>query len=77
MKESRCGRIFLFAVLTLLFLPAAAFAGPKISFDSEVHPFAEVEAGTVISASFDVTNTGDAELIISEVKVTCDCTEPD
>ena len=59
----------------ILFFPSLATAGPKIAFDSEVYQFAEVEAGIVISASFDVTNTGDTELVISDVKVTCDCTE--
>ena len=61
------------------FLPilvsSLAFAAPKIVFDSEVHAFAEVESGTQIPAEFVIRNTGDEPLEITDLKVTCDCTE--
>ena len=63
--------------LTILFMLASfpAFAAPKIVFDSEVHEFEEVESGTEIPAEFVFRNEGDEPIEITDLKVTCDCTE--
>lgn len=71
----------LLAVFTMLLVSAVTFAqsGPKIEFAAENNT---IDYGTVIKGnddglrSFEFTNTGDAPLIISNVRSTCGCTVP-
>jgi len=68
--------LFLIAVL---FISVGAFAqkGPKIEFKNDT-----VDYGTTTKEddnglrTFEFTNTGDAPLIITDVKSTCGCTVP-
>ncbi|MCO6494991.1 MAG: DUF1573 domain-containing protein [Bacteroidetes bacterium] len=47
------------------------------SFDKQSYDFGEVfESGGVVSAKFHYANTGDKPLFISQVNVSCGCTEP-
>lgn len=66
----------LFSILFSLAMVAAAQAetGPKISFNNEVYDFGEVEKGQKVQYNFEFKNSGDAELVISEVKPSCGCT---
>lgn len=67
------------ALLTVLFFSTVSFAqsGPKIDFKSDV-----IDYGTTSKEDdnglrvFEFTNTGDAPLIITDVKSTCGCTVP-
>lgn len=54
------------------------FAGPfaSIEFDKASFNFGTIEEGDIVSRAFTFTNTGDAPLIISDVKGTCGCTVP-
>lgn len=65
----------LLLLIAFTFSPSPASAEPKIIFESDTHQFSEVESGAKIQAKFEFRNDGDSELVISEVKVTCDCTD--
>jgi hypothetical protein len=54
----------------------AANAQAKISFKSETVNFGEIAKGSDGIRVFEFTNTGNAPLIISEVKSSCNCTVP-
>lgn len=66
-------------LLVLIFATAGAYAqtGPKIEFKSDT-----VDYGTTTKEDdnglrvFEFTNTGNADLVISDVKSTCGCTVP-
>lgn len=47
---------------------------PKISFMETVHDFGRVKAGSVVEHEFVFTNSGDATLEITGVRVSCGCT---
>lgn len=49
---------------------------PVITFDKKEHDFGEIENGTPVSTVFTYTNTGNAPLVISNIKSTCGCTVP-
>ena len=64
-------------ILALVVLVSfAANAQAKISFKSETVNFGEIAKGSDGVRVFEFTNTGDAPLIISEVKSSCGCTVP-
>lgn len=66
-------------LLAAVFIGTASYAqaGPKIELKSETIDYGTVtkEADNGIRA-FEFTNTGDAPLIIKDVKSTCGCTVP-
>jgi hypothetical protein len=53
--------IFIFA------FPVIAYAQPSISFDSESYDFGTVPQGKFIEYTFEVSNAGNAELIIQKL----------
>lgn len=48
--------------------------GPQITFNSLQHDFGIVEEGKKLPHTFRYKNTGDQELIISDVRTSCGCT---
>lgn len=52
----------------------AAAPAPKISFAEPVHEFGRLLSGGVFKHEFGFTNTGDSELVISNVVPSCGCT---
>ncbi|MBS1683067.1 MAG: DUF1573 domain-containing protein [Bacteroidetes bacterium] len=50
---------------------------PVIEFDNNNHDFGTVPEGPKVSHTYQVKNTGQAPLIIQDVKPTCGCTTPD
>ena len=48
---------------------------PKFEFQEEFHNFGSLEAGEVVSFSFQFTNIGDGNLKIEKVDTDCGCTE--
>mgnify|MGYP001387649753 FL=1 len=49
---------------------------PIMTFDKKVHDFGTIDDGTPVETIFSYTNTGDAPLVLSEIKSTCGCTVP-
>jgi rhodanese-related sulfurtransferase len=51
-----------------------AIAAPQISVDLSSYSFPDTIEGIAVVHTFFLTNTGDEELVIADVKVTCGCT---
>jgi hypothetical protein len=67
-------RLVLLSIIVLVNFAANAQA--KISFKSETVNYGEIAKGSDGIRVFEFTNTGNAPLIISEVKSSCGCTVP-
>jgi len=67
--------------LFVLLLSATMFVmaeGPAIQFEETTHDFGIVdEKGGPVTCDFVFENTGDAPLIISNVRASCGCTTPE
>ena len=50
---------------------------PKIHFTESEHDFGELVAGETVTYAFKFSNSGGADLIISNVRTTCGCTVSD
>ncbi|MBQ0767689.1 MAG: DUF1573 domain-containing protein [Bizionia sp.] len=55
---------------------AQASKYPVLTFDKSEHDFGELVSGTNVETVFNYTNTGDAPLVITDIKSTCGCTVP-
>ena len=49
---------------------------PILEFDKKEHDFGEIEAKTPVETVFKYKNTGDAPLVITDIKSSCGCTVP-
>ncbi|GAA3784540.1 DUF1573 domain-containing protein [Corallibacter vietnamensis] len=49
---------------------------PVLSFEKSEHDFGEIEKNTQVETVFNYTNTGEAPLVITDIKSTCGCTVP-
>jgi len=67
-------KLVLIAVITLISFAANAQA--KISFKTETVDYGQIAKGSDGVRVFEFTNTGDAPLIITDVKSSCGCTVP-
>lgn len=67
-----------FVLVAIAFSTAWVYAqGPKIDFDVETYDFGEIEeTGGSVEYKFAFKNTGNAPLVIQEVKPSCGCTTP-
>ncbi|HZH70727.1 MAG TPA: DUF1573 domain-containing protein [Flavobacteriaceae bacterium] len=67
-------------IIIALFIGMIGFAvqaqTPVISFEQETIDYGEIEKGADGLRVFKFTNTGDAPLVIEDVKSTCGCTVP-
>lgn len=66
-------------LITILFIGLISFginAQAKIEFKEDTIDYGTIEKGADGVRTFEFTNTGDAPLIISDVKSTCGCTVP-
>src|SRR4051812_8640087 len=52
-------------------------SAPKAVWVKDIHDFGEIPQGKPVSVEFSFTNTGDAALLITDVKTSCGCTAPD
>jgi len=73
--------IFSFCVIAFMaFTPADKSAkntgAAEISFEKDMHDFGTMKQGSDVSYKYIFTNTGEAPLIISDVKRSCGCTTP-
>lgn len=46
----------------------------EISFTTREHNFGDVKVGKTVTHPFEFTNTGNAPLVLADVRVTCGCT---
>lgn len=67
-------KIVLIALVSLMSFAVNAQA--KISFKSETVDYGQIAKGSDGVRVFEFTNTGDSELVISDVKSSCGCTVP-
>jgi hypothetical protein len=63
-------------IALVILVSFAANAQAKISFKSETIDYGEIAKGSDGVRVFEFTNTGNAPLIISDVKSSCGCTVP-
>lgn len=66
-------------LITILFIGLISFginAQAKIEFKADTIDYGTIEKGADGVRTFEFTNTGNAPLIISDVKSTCGCTVP-
>lgn len=56
------------ALFIVLLLPAAAYAAPAITFETDTHDFGKVREGEKLEFSFAFENTGSSELIIEKLQ---------
>ena len=49
---------------------------PVITFNEKEHDFGTIVNGTKVETKFKYTNTGNAPLVVSNIKSTCGCTIP-
>ena len=49
----------------------------EITFSRNEHDFGTINEGDIVETTFDFTNTGKSELIITNAKATCGCTVPE
>ena len=50
---------------------------PKFDFAEITHDFGTIESGTSVNYEFKFKNSGDKDLIISQAKGSCGCTQPE
>ena len=50
---------------------------PKITFAESMHDFGDINEGDVVTYTFDFTNTGDGDLLITDAHAQCSCTVPE
>lgn len=62
-------------VILMFAVPVLSGASPIITFKEEVHNFGKVLSGEAVSATFEVTNTGDEKLVIEKIRTSCGCTK--
>ena len=69
-------KLVIVALLAVVGYAPQALAQAEITFKTEVIDYGEIEKGSDGVRVFEFTNTGDAPLIISDVKSSCGCTVP-
>jgi hypothetical protein len=69
-------KIAIIALIAFIGLVQQANAQAKIEFKSDIIDYGEIAKGSDGIRTFEFTNTGDAPLIISNVKSSCGCTVP-
>tara|TARA_R110000868_G_scaffold56488_6_gene174812 strand:- start:4527 stop:4988 length:462 start_codon:yes stop_codon:yes gene_type:complete len=50
---------------------------PILQFEETEHDFGDIEARTPVETVFNYKNTGDAPLVITDIKSSCGCTVPE
>ena len=57
----------IYLMTIILLLPVLSYAQPSLTFDSEEHDFGTVAPVDTIEHVFEVTNTGDQDLVIEKL----------
>lgn len=76
-------RLFTFLLLSVFFVSATAQeeaeadkGKPRIKFETTSHDFGTITEGTQATYKFEFKNTGDAPLVLKNVRPSCGCTTP-
>ncbi len=69
-------KVFL-SLVVVLFFAAAASAQGVLKFNTESHDFGKLKEGPIATYTFEVTNTGNAPVVISNAMASCGCTTPE
>jgi len=69
-------KLILIPVFILVALGTSLAQG-VMKFKEETHNFGKIPQGTPVSTEFVFTNTGNAPIVLSEVKASCGCTTPE
>jgi hypothetical protein len=72
----KLGFLLTLFALALVFQANAQATGPVITFKEKSIDFGDLTQGDKVSHTFQLTNTGTAPLVISNVAATCGCTVP-
>ncbi len=76
-----CSFLFVLFVGTAFAQESAVFEepvnGPKIVFSEDRYEFGDIIQGDIIEHVFEFTNSGNAPLVLQDVKTTCGCTVPE
>lgn len=75
-KEDAAAKINSDNVAAAAVRDAQASKYPVITFDKSEFDFGEIMNGTPVETVFSYTNTGDAPLVVTNIKSTCGCTVP-
>jgi len=70
-------KLVILVLLAFVGIAPQAMAQAKITFKTDVIDYGEIAKGSDGLRIFEFTNTGDAPLIISDVKSSCGCTVPE
>lgn len=70
-------KLVILVLLAFVGIAPQAMAQAKITFKTDVIDYGEIAKGSDGLRVFEFTNTGDAPLIISDVKSSCGCTVPE
>lgn len=70
-----CLRWFVIIFFTILSFPV--FSQPKLEVAEAKKNFGSVKKGELIKMEYDISNTGNAPLIITDAEVACSCTSVD
>ncbi|MCB0397863.1 MAG: DUF1573 domain-containing protein [Flavobacteriales bacterium] len=68
--------IALIILKTLLFAGFSFAQSAEFKFEDDVYKFGKVSEDSLLSFDYHFINSGDAPLIIQDIKVTCGCTVP-
>ncbi|PLK42788.1 MULTISPECIES: DUF1573 domain-containing protein [Emticicia] len=68
---------FLSTIAVVMAFVASVQAQGVLKFNKEVHDFGKVSEGPLATYSFEVTNTGNAPVVISNAAASCGCTTPE
>lgn len=63
--------------VVVLFVAVAASAQGVLKFTNEIHDFGTLNEGPIANYSFEVKNTGNAPVVISNAMASCGCTTPE
>lgn len=76
-KENASNKIEESNVTAAALRDANANKFPVLTFDKSEHDFGEIEKNKEVETVFSYKNTGNAPLVITDIKSTCGCTVPE
>lgn len=67
----------LFTFVAIFAFAAATSAQGVLKFTNELHNFGELNEGPIATYTFEVKNTGNSPVVISNAMASCGCTTPE